>query len=192
MTMTSGVLQQQAKTPPTCYGLEWNRAAAECSGGADALYTHPNRGDHVRDQCPWFASCGARTQAMRSPPPIPVSQLVRPPNPVVPQSPGAYVEAHRQAAFPLPHLPPPQPPQMQPQYYAQRAPVNPQQQARAYELNYTIPAYLSTPEVREPGESIWSVAIREAIRAVFKALGHTVAHFFDANVLKQPPPSNKQ
>jgi hypothetical protein len=71
------------------------------------------------------------------------------------------------------------PPSAQP--YAHPAP----QQAAAWVLNYAMPSYLSTPETQHPGETIWSVLLRELIRALFKAGGHTLAHFFDVRPLKK-------
>jgi hypothetical protein len=59
--------------------------------------------------------------------------------------------------------------------------------ANAYHLNYMMPGYLTLPEEREPGESLVSVLLREALRAVFKALGHSISHFFDSRRLKEKP-----
>jgi hypothetical protein len=63
--------------------------------------------------------------------------------------------------------------------------------APMYQLNYMMPGYLSVPEERLPGESLWGVLLREVFRSMFKALGHSVSHFFDARPLREPQPPKK-
>jgi hypothetical protein len=108
-----------------------------------------------------------------------------PPQQQAPQTFGQWL-GNAQAAHVAAQRPPVQVPQapqyaQQPQMYV-GAPVNP---ATTWQLNYTMPSYLSTPEIRHPGESIWAVLLREVLRAMGKALGHSVSHFFDARVFKE-------
>jgi hypothetical protein len=60
--------------------------------------------------------------------------------------------------------------------------------ATTYQFNHGIPGYLSVPEPRMPGESVWSVLLREIIRGVIKSTGHTVSYFVDQTPMRNPPP----
>lgn len=112
----------------------------------------------------------------RPPPPPPTPTAPAPPPlprgyaPAAPQYYGAPSPPQQ------PHYPPP--------------PVQPHGHYPAghYQLNYMMPGYLTEPEVRSPGESVWSVLGREILRGVGKSFGHTVSHFFDANALRRPEP----
>lgn len=44
-------------------------------------------------------------------------------------------------------------------------------------MSYGMPAYLSVPEARDDG--FWPALGRELLRGMGKALGHSIAHFFD-------------
>ena len=57
--------------------------------------------------------------------------------------------------------------------------------ASTYQLNYVVPSYLSVPEPRAVGESIWRLLARLVLRAILKALGHELAHFADTIPLKK-------
>ena len=52
-------------------------------------------------------------------------------------------------------------------------------------VNYSMPAYLTSPEQRMEGESYWAPMAREIARGMGKAMGHAIAHFFD-NVAFKP------
>ena len=188
---------------PSCFGKDWDRNVPECAGGPENGYIHPKNGSHVREQCNFFTSCGARTQA-RNMSLIPTSSLLRPPVVTPPpqqtapqnfsdyirQQQAQHVEQQRLAGMTGAR------PVVAPAVVPQAQQITPQMQqhllqqahlhypATTYGLNYQMPSYLSTPEVHEPGESVWSVLMREVVRSMFKALGHAVSHFFDARTLK--------
>jgi hypothetical protein len=63
--------------------------------------------------------------------------------------------------------------------------------AATYQFNHGIPGYLSVPEPRLPGESVWAVLLREILRGIIKSAGHSVSYFVDQHSLKNlpPPPS---
>lgn len=211
MNVSSGFLSKPVKQedPPECFGKLWDNRSPECAGGPDVSFVPktPNeaagvdaQGTNVRRQCSWYQSCGARCAATRNVQGtlIPVQQFVRPPQQqaapapqpqqqqqtMAPQTFGQWLnKAQQEHMAGRPPVQVPQPPQytQQPQMYA-GAQVNP---ATTWQLNYTMPSYLSTPEIRHPGESIWAVLLREVLRAMGKALGHSVSHFFDARSFKE-------
>lgn len=182
------VIQPTKEEMPSCFGKYWDRNAPECCGGPDPSYKNEETGSNVRTACTVFQLCGTRTSAMRveglargaeeevrrvKEEPKPFNYSPRPPGV---QS--APTLGHRPFTLPQPQVvqqfaPPPQP---QPGPYA----------AQNYQLNYVMPGYLSHAEVQQPGESPWSVLFREIIRAVFKSIGHTTAHFFDSRPLRGP------
>jgi hypothetical protein len=90
------------------------------------------------------------------------------------------------ASPPVPSYPYPYP------YPTQQPPVGHAYQypAPTYQLQYMVPAYLSIPEQRLIGESVWGHLAREGVRSIFKALGHTIANYFDTHPFRihQPPP----
>lgn len=182
---------------PTCFGREWDKNVSECAGGPDPAFTNPKTGLHVREQCNFFQACGARTQAQRAAAQqqqrlIPTSSLfshTQPPTPTAPpttfsdylrQQQASYVEAQRLAATGRPITVPQQ--QQQVIYGAAQHP------APMYQLNYMMPGYLSVPEERQPGEGLWGVLLREVFRSIFKALGHSVSHFFDSRPIRDKKP----
>jgi len=191
------VVSTKREEVPHCFAKDWDKNSPECAGGKDPTYTHPLTGMSVRDQCTFFGPCGARTQAAKMANVIPPSQLVRPgvvtpaPGPAPsPSSFGDYLrqkaiesaDAQRVAAMS----------QMRPAIPTQGPQMPwtaPQQQAHhpgdVWQLNYGMPAYLTVPEQRYPGEGLQSVLLREILRSVFKALGHAIAHFFDARRIKE-------
>jgi hypothetical protein len=79
------------------------------------------------------------------------------------------------------------PQQMHPQQMVPVMHPGMQYPAPAYQLNYMMPGYLTVPEVRQPGESIWNVLAREVARGLFKSAGHTVSHFMDTHPFMEPP-----
>ena len=184
---------------PNCFAKMWDQNDPECAGGADADFTHPRTGLHVREQCTFFQACGTRTQALRTQNFVPLSQVVRPsPNPAVAvagppqtfadflkQQQAAHVETQRLQAMTSQRPPTQTVMQQQLQNAAFISPHAAQHPAPMYQLNYMMPGYLSVPELRMPGESVWSVLLREIFRSMFKAFGHAVSHFFDVRHLKE-------
>lgn len=166
-------------TQPDCFGKLWEATAPECAGGYDAGYVSPS-GSKNRPKCDWFDACRSRkmiVQAAERQPLITPGNLVRPPQPLapythppIPRPPNAYA-------------PPPQPIQQhqQQQFYAhQPYPVVVTQPVQMMPTNYGMPAYLTSPEVRRPGESALAPLGREVFRSMGKAFGHSIAHFFDS------------
>ena len=210
--------------PPPCFGADWDKNEPECAGGPDASFApKPGEdtggfdapsGSHVRRQCVWFQSCGARVAAQKNangtlisaqqvlhrpgPAPAPAPQPRPQPVPSGPQnfaqwlstSQRTHTQVQQQAAAQQVRPPVQQPqvpvyPQQQyQQQYQQPYATGPVQPSTAWHLNYQMPGYLSEPEVRHPGESLWAVLLREVLRAMGKALGHSVSHFFDSRSFK--------
>lgn len=189
--------------PPSCFGTDWDSKEPECAGGPHPTRRNPRTGSHVLDACDWYLSCGARTNASKnaSGTLIPVQNLFRTPNaptnttpPVTPAMPqpttfGQWIQGQRPGGAPVVHPGVPTATMPQPS-----APAQPQQQvhfapgtvhpAQTWQLNYTSPPFLSTPETLQPGESIWKLLLREVLRAMGKGAGHAIAHFFDTRALK--------
>lgn len=179
---------------PICFGTHhWNPNEPECKGGADPKYTHPGNGSHVREICDHFRECGARSTAARmSTNIVPASQLTRPQAPsfpIVPPVPRQqdattfreHMQRYQQqlAQTPAPQYPysaHPPAPAMQYQY-----------PAPTYQLQYLVPSYLSVPEQRVYGGSLWGHLGRELLRAALKATGHTLAAYFDTHPFRSPP-----
>jgi hypothetical protein len=199
---------------PACFGKEHDPAVPHCAGGPDPTYLHPVTQLRVRQRCDFYDACGARTAAATAANRLIAPQaLLRPPEqqPQAQQgqpqlAPGmsipfnAYLRASalqaeqtRQAAMAQPQQQRPffQPQQQQQPHYAQPPIPGALYPAQQFQLNYMMPGYLTAPEQRAPGESVWSVVLREVLRAIFKSVGHTIAHHFDANTLKGPPPPNR-
>lgn len=193
------------KEVPICFGKEWERDATECVGGADANYTDA-QGKHVRSRCDYYEACGARVQmAKGAGAVVPQNQLVRPLQPpqpptqvtfpiAIPQGPtnfNHWLQQRTSTGVSQTTTPPPPQKQIVPTYYqspplhvpppVQMVPQVPAQHYPAgnYQLNYMVPTYLSQPETRRPGETVWPALLREILRGVGKSLGHTLASFFD-------------
>jgi len=91
-----------------------------------------------------------------------------------------------QATPPPQYQPIPSGQQTQPQQFAQmQGPVH--YPAQTWQVGYGMPAYLTHEEVRQTGESWWSVFIREIFRGALKALFHAGARYIDVNPFKGPP-----
>lgn len=156
---------------PECFGSLWSDSAVECKGGYDPGYNGMN-GSRVRPRCDFFDSCKSRVTLKKlgqQPQLMPPQSLIRPQGPFAPAVPYQNVPGR-------PVVGPIQPQQqVHPGYY-------PQVTFRPIEMmpaSYHMPAYLSEPEVRLEGESYWAPMGREILRGLGKALGHSVAHFFD-------------
>jgi hypothetical protein len=196
-------MQAVTESVPNCFGKEWDKNEPECAGGHDANFTHPVTHQHVREQCRFFQTCGVRTQAQRAAFHVPVGNVVRQ-NPAVAvagppqtfadflkQQQAIHVEAQRQAALSGARPPAPvvgqQPQATAAQPWVASGVVH--HPAPVYQLNYMSPPFLSVPEIQMAGETIWQVLLREVFRSMFKALGHAVAHFFDARRLREAAPA---
>lgn len=159
---------------PECFGKLWNEKAVECGGGYDPGYVGPS-GGKVRPKCEVYDACKTRvllTKANERPSLIPPQSLIRPPfqGVAVPYQQHGLVPG-RPAA-----------PSMTGQPQQPQAGWYPQVQMKPIEMipaSYHMPAYLSEPEVRLEEESYWAPFGREIFRGVGKAIGHSVAHFFD-------------
>lgn len=204
------VVTSAAPRLPSCFGVDWDKNEPECAGGPHPTRRNPKTGTHVLERCDFYTSCGAKVAAAKNANGtlIPAQQLVRPPvvtpPPVqppqqpVPQSPASPQSfqqwiAAQAARAPVPHpgtptatMPQP-PPQHAPQPVPHYIPAGAVQPATNWQLNYSSPPFLSTPEVQHPGEKIWAVLFRELLRATFKGMAQAAAHFFDTRVLKAPP-----
>lgn len=210
--MTMAVPMPQRDVVPPCFGQEWDPKEPECSGGPDPNFQAAD-GGHIRPQCAVFARCGARTQALKQARAtgtnvVPATSLVRPAvitPPPAQQPPKTFADyIARQAAQANPNaswverqrleaMTSPRPPMQVPvpsgavsPTFSQHYPMAAHSPATRYELNYTMPGYLTIPEERGQGEGLLAVLFREIIRAIFKAVGHTVAHSFDTRPLKDP------
>lgn len=187
------VLQNRIEIPE-CFGLHWDPNAAECRGGVDHNFTNKTTGSHVRDKCFYFQSCGAKVQTERSAQQAAQAQthsqaMVRP---SAFQQMVSAAAARQQQVAPMSQQMQqvqvsPQMQQMHPQMAMQQQ-QGPWYPAPTYQLSYGIPQYLSVPEHRMPGETVWGVLLREVLRGVFKSMGHTASSFFDRTSFRQAPP----
>lgn len=178
------VIQNRIETPE-CFGTHWDPAAVECRGGVDHNYTNAKTGSHIREKCFFFQSCGAKVQAMRSIQPVPVQQQQ-----ALAARPQTFQQmvsaaASRQQVAPMSQQM--QQVAVQPQQMMMQPQQGPWYPAPTYQLSYGIPQYLSIPEPRMPGESVWSTLLRELVRGVLKSTGHTASSFFDRTPFRQPP-----
>jgi hypothetical protein len=180
---------------PTCFGDSCDPNEAACAGGPDPKFVHPKNGSHVRPPCDFFQMCGTYTRAKKvaSQQVIPPQSLIRPTAPMVPVGPPAPPEStfrayiqQQMAQRPVPIAYPPVP---APYPQAPIIPVPQQYQypAPAYQLQYMVPGYITVPEQRMEGESYGGLLMRELLRGGLKAMGHTLANFFDMNPFRLPP-----
>lgn len=174
--MTSLPVLQNRIQPPDCFGQLWDPNDPECKGGPDIRFTDKKTGSHVRERCIFYQSCGAKVQAQNA------AKAAQQARAIVPVSQVSASMSRQQTA--------PMSIQIQPgqQQAQQGAPFiqGPWYPAPTYQLSYGIPAYLTMPEPRAPGESVWSVLLRELLRGVLKSSGHTMSHFFDTTPFRQP------
>lgn len=187
MLVPPSLPRPQTSTLPACFGESWGKDDPECKGGYDPTYRHPATGQPIRPACDFFAACGARTQAKQAL--VPPERLVQ----------GGAASAPAAASATV--LPSPAPlhtflsqaaARLPPALATPQAPpgamVPVRHSAQTYELNYLVPAYLTVPEPRLPGESLWHVLLREALRASIKAVAHAIAHHVDLHPFRHPPP----
>lgn len=163
--------------------LLWSGAATECAGGHDPAYTNPKDGTHRRERCSWYQRCADTTAAIRTrqhtaPYNAPVQALPKPiqqyqqqyqqlgPRPV--QQPSYPQQAASVVQHPGQYVPP---------YVAQEGPqVVP---APVQQIGAQMPGYLSVPEPYDAYTPWYKRLVRELIRSLLKATGHTTASFID-------------
>lgn len=95
------------KSPPSCFGDEWEEKHVECRGGLDPLFSDPETGSNKREKCSWYEACAhqkhiGRQQGEQL---IPTQQLFRfppPPGPVQQAQP-----AQQPPQFQVPQVPVP-------------------------------------------------------------------------------------
>lgn len=75
------------------------------------------------------------------------------------------------------HMPPPMP--IYPGNFPIHGNIDP---IKMMAMNYGMPAYLSVPE--PAGGTFWGTMGREVLRGMGKALGHSIAHFFDNHAFR--------
>ncbi len=185
---------------PQCYGKEWEANAPECAGGLDPAFTDPKNGSHIRQKCPFYDSCGARTRiaANGQTTVVPIQQqqqVFRPTAPLLPPpslfqpkptSPGlqSVAQAVQAASMASHQVRPPIMPVVPTVHHSVVGQTYPQYMA----LDFRMPSYLTVPEPVMPGDTVWSVLGRELIRAGLKAFGHALASFVDRTILRRNPP----
>lgn len=171
---------------PSCFGSLFDPNAKECMGGYDVAFTD-GHGGHVRSQCDYVGTCSQRVQQNRSAPKlIPPGSLVRPhttfsgpqayTRPTAPSLPTAGTPpGPRPWSPPSQHLPQGYPPQSGLQ---QMMPVN-----------FSIPQFLTVREPVTSGNVVKRLSW-EVFRSMGKAIGHTLANFFDSEAFgfRPPPP----
>lgn len=198
---------------PSCFGSHlWSATSAECVGGPDPGYTHPQTMAHTRERCRFYSECAttsARNRTQQVQPQsnfVPVQSLIqRQPTMPAPISPTVGVQPPPRPVAPPPNLAPRpplqpyQPPTYAPQqqyqqpYYAPQtftapphvAQMGPAQVPLQYQQpGAQMPAYLTMPEPMEDGDSGWRVLVRVLFRSIMKAAGHSMASFFDHTPMK--------
>jgi len=171
------VLKNQTSQPPSCFGELFDKTAAECVGGFDSKWSGVG-GSRVRPVCDFADSC-ARTVSDKQHQVIPTSSLTRPqPHTAFGNSTPSGYQRPTVPAQPTRTWEPPS--QHQPQQQ-QRYATQPYQHPSHFSGHYGIPAYLSVRQPSNSGtivERMWW----ETLRSMGKAIGHTLANFFDSEV----------
>jgi hypothetical protein len=174
------VLKSQSVTTPNCFGDLFEDTATECVGGFDAKWTDGPGGSRIRPMCDFVDACSKRVHERKAGPQIiPTSSLLRPqPHTSFGTSPptSGYQSYTRPAAPQRAWSPPSQQQAPPPQY----APNQYQHQSH-FAGHYGIPQYLSVRQPVNSGpivERMWW----EVLRSVGKAIGHTLANFFDSEI----------
>lgn len=188
---------------PECFGEQWDQNAPECAGGRDPNWRSAD-GSHIRDRCNFYTSCGSRFQAKKEDEHrrlIPASSLFAP-----------RIEPPQiRPSFTLPTTQPSVPPEVQQlrsqlaqansllqqhQAYQQRQAYNPQMYGsppplQMMAMDMSVPKYLSAPEPTNTCQPIWLSLARMVLRAILKAVGHTVANFADQTPLDRSHEEHK-
>ncbi len=182
----------EADSAPSCFGdpTLFDSSSPECIGGHDPAHfnqnaSSPNFRSQIRDQCDWVQACAARVQAKQHL--IPVSNLTRnQPPPPQPQPQAQQANGHWATKFNPPTAPQPAQPWRPPSPPAPHTYTPPHMQhmhgPQMMPVNFGIPQYLSVREPQTSG-SYGERLFIESLRSMLKSIGHTFAHFFDAEVL---------
>jgi hypothetical protein len=179
-------------TPPSCFGVEWDRNHPACAGGPDPSYIS-STGKNVRERCDFFYACGARVDALKNAHLIAPGSLVRPPV-VTPPPQSQFQEflrstdTARRMAIGQPQ-PPAVPTFPQPHAYA-AYPQQPQHAApamAAWSPNHATPSFLAVQEVHYSDESRWAPFGRMILRGLMVAGSMITAHWWSTHAWRQPP-----
>lgn len=193
---------------PACFGKSWEAKSTVCAGGLDPAYLHPE-GGHKRDRCRYYGSCASRTTAanlqQERAQTISASTLVRQPPKIHDpfqgmlrniQS-GATQVAQRVGNIPvkpqtqiLPSIPSmptmPTAPQVAHTPQAPQGYVHPSMASVPHmvPVNHQMPgtqmpSYLTVPEPIIPGQGLGRPFAATVGRSIMKAVGHTIANWFD-------------
>ena len=169
----------QDKGPPSCYGKMFSAKETDCIGGYDPTWDGPG---HVRPACDYADSCAARgnTQTQNI---VPAQNLVRPQTTFQPRT--TFSRPTTSNPPPFTGRPPGSPPPFyQPQHVPPPMPGNQQHVGvqQSYSANFGIPQYLTVREPVNSGSPMKRLGV-ETARSVGKSIGHTIAHFFDVEIL---------
>lgn len=172
------MLKSPTEPPPSCFGKLFDNTAVECTGGFDANWTGGVGGSRIRPVCDVFDACGSKTYATKQQQVIPASNLIRP------QPHTTFGGSNAPPGYARPPTPLQQRPWAPPsQQVAQAPPHYPQsyQQPAHFATHYGIPQYLTVRQPVNSGpivERMWW----EVFRSIGKAIGHTLANFFDQEI----------
>lgn len=169
------MLKNQADSTPSCFGSLFDKTAAECVGGFDANWSGGVGGSRIRPVCDFVDACSRRVAEKQHQQVIPTGSLVRPHTTFGTSTPSGYQRPALPTQPPRTWNPPTQQ-QPNPQY-----PPHHYQQPPHFSGHYGIPAYLSVRQPSNSGtivERMWW----ETLRSMGKAIGHTLANFFDSEV----------
>ena len=179
------MLKNQAEIPK-CFGELYDASAKECTGGFDSAYKAEN-GSHIRPRCDFVTPCSAKSEKQQQQI-IPTSHLLRAQQPQhqtqFSTSGGAASPYQRPT---LPTAPPTrtyggyQQPTQQPPPYPHQVGVQ-----QMVPVNFGIPQYLTTREPHTSGSFPKRLGL-ELVRSMGKSLGHTLANFFDTEILGHKP-----
>lgn len=182
-------MSYQPAGAPSCYGTEaWSATAAECVGGLDPTYVHPETSTRIRERCKFFSECSRASATNRATAQrqfIPTNHLTQYISPVrVQTTPQAYVPPRPatmgfRPAGATPIVGAHQQPQVHQAQYVNGRAIRQQAPGNA------IHSYLANPE---PDGPHWVKRLgREMFRSVGKSLGHSIASFFDFNTIGHDP-----
>jgi hypothetical protein len=196
---------------PRCYEEnKWEKSSLKCSGGADPTFTD-QEGRHIRPRCDYYSICASRKLAMQNAAQLqaltPKTTIpVMPTNPLQANTQTVYATQQQHYLNPQPQVPP-QVQQPVPSYYQ----YNQQQQPQRFQqptmavapmgtggavqvhappmammpTSFYIPPYLTVPEPLLQDEGLARYIGRNLVRAMGKAIGHTISHVFDTITIKR-------
>lgn len=166
---------QEVEERPNCFGKLYDGAAPECVGGHDAAYSDPESGSRVRPRCNFVSTCAVHMQASRQithhPNLVPASNLTRPPT------------TFNQPVAQRPWTPP--------AGYQGPPTVQSHWQGSTNQPRYYVEQYLTVRQPVAPGQTLAKRLFWESLRSMGKSLGHTIAHFFDNEIVGGRPPDRQ-